>query len=163
MQLPAVTAIFRFSWKISGGSTNTKKTGKKWGRKKPVVSRTQAGYNFFALYHTYVRVRDQVFGSTPLLFKYCPVVLEVRWRGQRIHYIACFPRLLCCYSQKNSACWIVHSNQMCGVLLYYIKKGYHRRSRRNVAQMRGAIREDRTSPVNSTSVSYTHLTLPTKA
>ena len=35
-------------------------------------------YNFFALYQTYVSVRDQVFGSTPLLFKCCPVVLEVK-------------------------------------------------------------------------------------
>ena len=32
----------------------------------------------FALYQTYVRLRDQVFGSTPLLFKYCPVVLDVK-------------------------------------------------------------------------------------
>ena len=29
-------------------------------------------------YQTYVRVRDQVLGSTPLLFKYCPVVLEAK-------------------------------------------------------------------------------------
>ena len=32
-------------------------------------------------------------------------------------------------------------------VLYYIKKRYHRRSRCNVAQMHGTIREDRTSPV----------------
>ena len=49
MQLPAVTAIFRFSQNKSGGSTNTKKTEKKGGRKKPVVSTKQAVYNFFAL------------------------------------------------------------------------------------------------------------------
>ena len=53
--------------------------------------------------------------------------------------------------QKNSACWIVHSDQVCGALSYYIKKKYHRRrSRRNVVQMHSAIREDRTSPVNPT-------------
>ena len=38
----------------------------------------QAVYIFFGLYQTYVRVRDQVLESTPLLFKYCPVVLEVK-------------------------------------------------------------------------------------
>ena len=33
---------------------------------------------FFALYETYVRVRDHVLGSVPLLFKYCSVVFEVK-------------------------------------------------------------------------------------
>ena len=48
-------------------------------QKKKVSSRKeQAAYIFFALYQIYVRVRDQVFGSTPLLYKYCPVVLEVK-------------------------------------------------------------------------------------
>ena len=37
-------------------------------------------------------------------------------------------------SLRNSACWIVHSNQVCGVLSFCIKKRYHRRSRRNVVQ-----------------------------
>ena len=106
-------------------------------------------YNFFALYQTYVRVRDQVFGSTPSLFKYCPVVLEVTI-GRPTYCTACFPRLLCCYSQNNSACWIVHLNKMCGVLSYYIKKRFHMRSRRNVVQMHVSTREDKTSPVNPT-------------
>ena len=140
MHFPVFAELFRRAYEYQ---ENREKGGG-----EPVVPRKQAVYNFFALYQPYVRVRDQVFGSTPLLLKCCPVVLEVRWRGQRIHYIACFPRLLCCYSQNN--CRIVHSNQVCGVLLYYIKKRYHRRSRHNVAQMHGTIREDRISPVNPT-------------
>ena len=77
----------------------------------------------------------------------------LRWRSRShcIHCAACIPRLLCCYSPKNSACWIVHSSQVCGVRSYYIKKGYHRRrSRHNVVRMHGTIREDRISPVNPT-------------
>ena len=47
-------------------------------KKKASSRREQAAHIVFALYQTYVRVRDQVFGSTPFLFKYCPVVLEVK-------------------------------------------------------------------------------------
>ena len=47
-------------------------------QKKKASSRREQAAHIFALYQTYVRVRDQVFGSTPLLFKYCPVVLEVK-------------------------------------------------------------------------------------
>ena len=47
-------------------------------KKKASSRREQAAHIFCALYQTYVRVRDQVFGSTPFLFKYCPVVLEVK-------------------------------------------------------------------------------------
>ena len=50
-----------------------------------------------------------------------------------------------------STCWIVHSNQVCGVLSYHIKKRYHRRrSKRNVVRSHGTIHEDMTSPVNLT-------------
>ena len=89
------------------------------------------------------------FYKDDLLFKYCPVVLEVKI-GRPTYCTACFPRIVCCYSQKNSVCWIVHSNQVRGALPYYIKERYHRRSRRSVVQMHGTIREDRTSPVNPT-------------
>ena len=51
---------------------------RKKGGKKQVVFGKQAAHTFFAPYQTYVRVRDQVFGSTPLLFKYCPVAPEVK-------------------------------------------------------------------------------------
>ena len=57
-------------------------------------------------------------------------------------------KMLWCSSQKNSACWIVHSNQVCGV--FYIKRYHRRRSRHNVVQMHGTIREDRTSLINPT-------------
>ena len=72
-------------------------------------------------------------------------------RGQRIHYTACVPRLLCCYSQKNSACWIVRSNQVCGVLLYYIKR-YHRRSsgEADATSFKCMVRYARTGPALST-------------
>ena len=53
------------------------------GTKKPEANKTssrreQAVRIFFALYQTYVRVRDQLLGSTPLLSKCCPFVLEVK-------------------------------------------------------------------------------------
>ena len=80
----------------------------------------------------------------------CAEYYNIISRRDIIHYTACLPRLLCYYSRKNSACWIVHSNQVCGVLQYYIKKRYHMRSRRNVVQMHGTIREHRTSLVNPT-------------
>ena len=54
--------------------------------------------------------------------------------------------LLCCSSQKNSACWIVHSNQVCGV--FYIKKYHRTRSRHNVVQCME--RYARTGPALST-------------
>ena len=125
-------------------------TRKKGGGGKPVVFGKQAAHTFFAPYQTYVRIRDQVFGSTPLLFTYCPVVPEVKTGKPTYPLDRLFPSLLCCYSQKNSACWIVHSNQVCGVLSFYIKRYHRRRSRNNVVQMHGTIREDRTSPVNPT-------------
>ena len=50
----------------------------KRGGKKPVVFGKQAEHAFFAPYQTYVRVQDQVFRSTLLLFNHCPVVLEVK-------------------------------------------------------------------------------------
>ena len=67
--------ILRFQQNISGGSTSTRKPEDK---KKARSRREQAAHIFVALYQTYVRVRDQVFGSTPLCFKYGPVVLEVK-------------------------------------------------------------------------------------
>ena len=92
---------------------------------------------FFALYQTYVRVRDQLLGCTPLLFKYCPVVLGVKIKEPLYPLHRLYLSTPCCYSEKNSACWIVHSNQVCGVRSYYIKKRYHRRrSKRNVVRMR---------------------------
>ena len=77
MQFGAVIAILGFRFFFLGGSTSTKKA-EKGGGKKPVVFGKQGAHTFSAPYQTYVRVRDQVFGSTPLLFKYCPVALEVK-------------------------------------------------------------------------------------
>ena len=48
----------------------------------------------------------------------------------------------------QSACWIVYSNQVCGV--FYIKRYHRRRSRHNVVQIHDTIREDRTSLINTT-------------
>ena len=48
----------------------------KKGRKKPVVFGKQAAHTCFAPFQTYVTIRGQVLGSTPLLSKYCPVVPE---------------------------------------------------------------------------------------
>ena len=45
--------------------------------KKAISHREQAAH-IFAPYQTYVRVQDQVFRSTLLLFNHCPVVLEVK-------------------------------------------------------------------------------------
>ena len=65
---------------------------KKGGGKKPVVFGKQAAHTCFAPYQTYVRVRGEVFGSTPLLSKYCPVVPEVKTgKPTYIHWAACFP------------------------------------------------------------------------
>ena len=150
MQFGAVIAILGFRFFFSGGSTSTKKA-EKGGGKKPVVFGKQGAHTFSAPYQTYVRVRDQVFGSTPLLFKYCPVVPEAK-TGKPTYPLDClFPSLqLCCYSQNTSACWIVHSNQVCGVQSFHIKIYHRSRSRHHVVQMHGTIREDRTSPVNPT-------------
>ena len=120
----------------------------KKGRKKPVVFGKQAAHTCFAPCQTYVTIRGQVLGSTPLLSKYCPVVPEVKTGKPTYPLGRLCLLLLCCSSQKNSACWIVHSNQVCGV--FYIKRYHRRRSRHNVVQMHGTIREDRTSPSNPT-------------
>ena len=106
--------------------------------------------SFFELYQTYVTGRDHVLGSTPLLSKYCAVVLEVKidkplYPLRRL-YLSTAVLLLA----KITACWIVHSNQVCGVLSYDIKKRYRRRSKRNVVRMHGMIREDMASPANPT-------------
>ena len=66
--------------------------------------REQAAHIFFALYQIYVTVRDQVLGSTPLLFKYCPVVLEVKIEEPRYPLHRLYPSTaVLLYSQKNSA------------------------------------------------------------
>ena len=121
----------------------------KKGGEKTVVFGKQAAHTCFAPYQTYVRVRDQVLGSTPLLSKYCPVVPEVKTGKPTYPLGRLFPSLLCCSSQKNSACWIVHSNQVCGVQSLHMKIYHRRRSRHNIVQMHH-VRYARTGPALST-------------
>ena len=74
MQFAAVIAIPVFF--SSRRIYEYQETKKKGGGKKPVVFGKQAAHTCFAPYQTYVRIRGQVLGSTPLLSKYCPVVPE---------------------------------------------------------------------------------------
>ena len=74
MQLAAVIAFSGFN-KIIQAHLRVPRNQK---GKKASSRREQAVHIFFALYLTYGIVRDQVFGSTPLLFKYCQVVLGVK-------------------------------------------------------------------------------------
>ena len=116
--------------------------------KKPVVYGKQAAHTFFAPYRTYVRVRDQVFGSTPLLFKYCPVVPEVRQGSQRIRWTACFPR--CAAIAKRTLLAGSYTQTRCVEYNRFISRDSIGEEAGNVVQMHGTIREDRTSPVNPT-------------
>ena len=72
MQLAALIAFSGFN-KIIQADPRVPRSQKK----KASSRREQAAHIVFALYQTYVRVRDQVFGSTSLLIKYCPVVFKV--------------------------------------------------------------------------------------
>ena len=78
MQFAAVIAISGFLLFFFQADLRVPKNRKKGGGEKPVVFGKQAAHTFFAPHQTYVRVRDQVFGSTTLLFKYCPAVPEVK-------------------------------------------------------------------------------------
>ena len=92
MQFAAVIAIPGFF--LPGGSTNTKKP-KKGGGKKPVSFRDTGGTYLLCTLSNLRESSGQVFGSTPLLSKYCPVVPEVKTgKPTYIHWAACFPH--CC-------------------------------------------------------------------
>ena len=144
MQFAAVIAIPGFFFFFQT-DLRIPRNQKKW-RKKPVVFGKQAAHTCFAPFQTYVTIRGQVLGSTPLLSKYCPVVPEVKTGKPTYPLGRLCLLLLCCSSQKNSACWIVHSNQVCGV--FYIKKYHRTRSRHNVVQC--MVRYARTGPAIST-------------
>ena len=101
--------ILRFYQNISGGSTRTTRPKAK---KPVVVGNKRSTSSLHSIKPTWE------FGTRclepHLLFKYYPVVLEVKIERPPYPLHRLFPSL-CCYSQKNSACWIIHSNQMCGV------------------------------------------------
>ena len=114
---------------LPGGSTNTKKPKKGRGKKASSFRETGGTY----LLCTLSNLREssgQVFGSTPLLSKYCPVVPEVKTgKPTYIHWAACFPH--CCGAlAKRTLLAGSSTNQVCGV--YYIKRYHRRRSRHNV-------------------------------
>ena len=91
MQFAAVIAIpvFSFSRRIYE-SPRVKEKRKK---KKASSFRETSGTHLLCTLSNLREISGQVFGSTPLLFKYCPVVPEVK-TGKLIHSAACFPH--CC-------------------------------------------------------------------
>ena len=121
---------------------------KKGGGKKASSFRETGGTYLLCTLSNLRESSGQVFGSTPLLSKYCPVVPEVKTgKPTYIHWAACFPH--CCGALAKRTLLAGSSTQTKCVEYYYIiSRRYHRRSRRNVAQMHGTIREDRTGPVN---------------
>ena len=72
MQFAAVIAIPVFF--LPGGSTSPQKRG----GKKASSFRETGGTHLFCTLSNLRESSGQVFGSTPLLFKYCPVVPEVK-------------------------------------------------------------------------------------
>ena len=57
-------------------------------------------------------------------------------------------KMLWCSSQKNSACWIVHSNQVCGV--FYIKRYHTVGEEADTTSFKCMVRYARTGPALST-------------
>ena len=91
MQFAAVIAIPVFF--LPGGSTSPQRGGEKEKGGKASSFRETSGTHLLCTLSNLRESSGQVFGSTPLLSKYCPVVPEVK-TGKLIHWAACFPH--CC-------------------------------------------------------------------